>query len=1094
MSAILLGQKALENPFEIEDTEIIAKKEEREEREEKDEKEKIIEGKNKTYVISKTLGKGTFGKVKLAYNKDNKNEKYACKILLKSNIKDEDDYMRCKREMDILKKMHHVNVVRTYEIISTETTYYIFMDFCAKGELFNYIVEKQHLSEEKSAFFYYQLINGIEYIHKKGVCHRDLKPENLLLTEKNKLKIIDFGLSNYFKGNLLETPCGSPCYASPEMVMGNKYNGFCIDIWSSGIILYAMLCGYLPFEEMENDEYNEVLFRNIVECNVEYPSEFVTPVAKDLLCKILVKDPRKRITIEEIKLHNFYLLGELLYKQTFENMGSINDYLFLVDDKEKFIDYEDLKDKDIEEIVLNNNYLNLNDKILKKYQEYEKELELLNEKESNKKDKNKNKDKSRHKNDNNADLILEVKNSDNDRITTEKNENENENENNNITPISLSNTDKKKDKDNKKKDEKDTETKNNEKIEKTEKNKKNNSAEKEKQSNMVQKKEEIHEDTNAKEKDNKKKKEKKKSPKKAKSRELFESKDEQKKATIKQLSLETYHNIQIPINNHIEKKYKGNILQNSLKIKKSKTNKDEKSLKEYSIQDDYTNNNKNSNDINIKTQYLKTEIYPSNSKNKTKTKKSHYQCKLLNKKLVNNNKTAFDNILKSLQNKTNTTKSKTPKRYSAKKNIPIKQNSNQSNSTMRRKYCSYSPGIRKVSKDGMNIINNIDKNINFHRKTNNNNTIKKNTYNLLSDNVLKFFCNSNFYFNYENRNKNFKPNKKFVQKKNDKNTINNTNNINSIMNDNYFRTNNNIKSKNNDEKKLFQSSMNNPLNRKSFDYCLSSNTSKKKHLVVDKKINNNINNNNKNNFNYLLTNNFNIAKTTKNNISKKSFGNLKGNNYLNNLFSDNSKPILINTSHIRKNVCNTTTNDKTNQIINKKNNNSHNKTNSISNRKSKSKSKNKKNNILLNKKNNLYNKDNLDNNIIINVNFLKPNIIVDHQRASSRKTKNSRPALNPNMTTGAHNNHFITSKVERPVTESNFCSTVRNNYFNRSNKNKNNNNNFKNYNNNYKNIDMKQIKNSKEINQIIKSIQEMNKNQTTYNNINSNKKRMNTEI
>jgi 5'-AMP-activated protein kinase catalytic alpha subunit len=101
------------------------------------------------------------------------------------------------------------------------------------------------------------------------------------------------------------------------MVMGNKYNGFCIDIWSSGIILYAMLCGYLPFEEMENDEYNEVLFRNIVECNVEYPSEFVTPVAKDLLCKILVKDPRKRITIEEIKLHNFYLLGELLYKQTF---------------------------------------------------------------------------------------------------------------------------------------------------------------------------------------------------------------------------------------------------------------------------------------------------------------------------------------------------------------------------------------------------------------------------------------------------------------------------------------------------------------------------------------------------------------------------------------------------------------------------------------------------------------------------------------------------------------------------------------------------------------------------------------------------------
>ena len=148
MSAILLGQKPLENPFLLDE-------EPNNRNSPKDDKDQIIEGKNKTYIISKTLGKGTFGKVKLAYNKDNKNEKYACKILLKSNIKDEDDYMRCKREMDILKKMHHVNVVRTYEIISTETTYYIFMDFCSKGELFNYIVEKQHLSQEKSAFFYF---------------------------------------------------------------------------------------------------------------------------------------------------------------------------------------------------------------------------------------------------------------------------------------------------------------------------------------------------------------------------------------------------------------------------------------------------------------------------------------------------------------------------------------------------------------------------------------------------------------------------------------------------------------------------------------------------------------------------------------------------------------------------------------------------------------------------------------------------------------------------------------------------------------------------------------------------------------------------
>ena len=135
MSEKILHKKSLKNPLlpeEIETKQKIL---------EKHKKEKIIKGKNKSYVISKTIGKGTFGKVKLAHNIDNKKEKYACKILLKINIKDEDDKIRCKREMDILKKMHHVNVVRTYEIVSTESTYYIFMDYCAKGELFNYIVE-----------------------------------------------------------------------------------------------------------------------------------------------------------------------------------------------------------------------------------------------------------------------------------------------------------------------------------------------------------------------------------------------------------------------------------------------------------------------------------------------------------------------------------------------------------------------------------------------------------------------------------------------------------------------------------------------------------------------------------------------------------------------------------------------------------------------------------------------------------------------------------------------------------------------------------------------------------------------------------------
>ena len=1044
MSAILLGQKPLENPFLLE--------EETNNRNSKnDDKEQEIEGKNKTYIISKTLGKGTFGKVKLAYNKDNKNEKYACKILLKSNIKDEDDYMRCKREMDILKKMHHVNVVRTYEIISTETTYYIFMDFCSKGELFNYIVEKQHLSQELSAFFYYQLINGIEYIHNKGVCHRDLKPENLLLTEKNKLKIIDFGLSNYFKGNLLETPCGSPCYASPEMVMGNKYNGFCIDIWSSGIILYAMLCGYLPFEEMENDEYNEVLFRNIVECNVDYPNEFITPVAKDLLCKILVKDPKKRITIEEIKLHNFYLLGELLYRQTFENKGNMNEYMFFMDENEKFIEIEDLKDdNDANNIILEQHIINLDEKISKK-EEYsikegkkmeeekksDKMIKEVKEKENIDKDKNLKKEKEEKKSDlyeiiNMTPLKPEKKEENKNSISNNKNKTENNNETNNRENII--------DKIKQMIQEQNNKNINHEKEELNKKNIKNNIS--------------------------------KNSHKKSKSKDLSNPKEENKKHSNKQLSLETYHNIQIPTSIN-EKNYKENILQNSLNIKKYKTNKEEKSQKEYSVQEEYSNHNKNSNEINFKNQYLKTEICPTNSKHKTKTKKSHYQCKLLNKKFVNSNKIPFDNLLKSLQNKNNI-KNKTPKRFSTKKNMPVKQNSNQSNSITRKKYSSYSPGIRKISKNGNNVINSIEKNINFPRKNNNyplttHNNVK-NSYYFLQDNILKYLDSKFFYnnINNENKKKYFKANKKFV-KKNDGNIYNN---VNSINNDNYFRSNNNIKTKNNEEKKLLKNSVNNVLNIKSFEYCLSSNTSKKKHIKVDKKTNNDMNIIKSN----ILTNNFNLNKNSKNNVSKKSFSNLKGNNYINNIFSNNSKPILINSSHIRK---------KTETIRNKINKNTNNKIKTNSNKNSKSKSKNiKKNNLLSHKMNNIYNKDNIDNNIIINFNILKPNIILDHQRASSRKTKTNKFGLNSNIT---HSNNFISSKVERPITESNFCSTVRNNFFNRSSKNKY-------YNSNYKNIDLKQIKKSKEINQIIKSIQEVKKVQGNITNINNNKKRINTEF
>ena len=278
------------------------------------EKEKDIKIGN--YIIKKTLGKGTFAKVKLAIQLPEK-KKVAIKIIEKRKLQEEDDIIRLKREFEMLTQFNNPNVISVTEIFESDNAYFTVMEFCEGGELFNYIVENKVLSEEKAAFFYYQLINGLEYIHSLGIVHRDLKPENLLLTSEHILKIIDFGLSNYYTKNskqLLETPCGSPCYASPEMLSGEGYDGFKIDIWATGIILFAMLCGYLPFDHKDNNK----LFKKILECKINYPKNLSSD-SKDLIKKILVPNPRRRISIPEIKEHPFYLKG----KEIFENNFSI---------------------------------------------------------------------------------------------------------------------------------------------------------------------------------------------------------------------------------------------------------------------------------------------------------------------------------------------------------------------------------------------------------------------------------------------------------------------------------------------------------------------------------------------------------------------------------------------------------------------------------------------------------------------------------------------------------------------------------------------------------------------------------------------------
>jgi 5'-AMP-activated protein kinase, catalytic alpha subunit len=174
------------------------------------------------------------------------------------------------------------------------------MEYASGGELFDFIVKRKRLQEDQACKFMQQIISGVEYIHKVRICH--LKPENLLLDEQNNIKIVDFGLSNVYKENeTLKTACGSPCYAAPEMIAGKRYHGLNSDIWSCGIILYAMTCGYLPFEDPNTSK----LYKKILNCDFLIPG-FISKASKDLIKKVLNTDPTKRYTIAEIRAHEWY--------------------------------------------------------------------------------------------------------------------------------------------------------------------------------------------------------------------------------------------------------------------------------------------------------------------------------------------------------------------------------------------------------------------------------------------------------------------------------------------------------------------------------------------------------------------------------------------------------------------------------------------------------------------------------------------------------------------------------------------------------------------------------------------------------------------
>ncbi|KAH7279957.1 hypothetical protein KP509_37G045000 [Ceratopteris richardii] len=253
------------------------------------------------YQIGKAIGIGSFGKVRVAQHVST-GYKVAVKILSKRKIKMTNMEEKVTREIKILKLFMHPHIIRLYEAIDTPADIFLVMEHVNNGELFDYIVEKGRLSDDEARRFFQQIISGVEYCHRNMVVHRDLKPENLLLDSEYNVKIADFGLSNVmYDGHFLKTSCGSPNYAAPEVISGKLYAGPEVDVWSCGVILYALLCGSLPFD----DENIPNLFKKIKDGIYTLPSH-LSAGAKDLILRMLLVDPLKRITIPEIKQHPWF--------------------------------------------------------------------------------------------------------------------------------------------------------------------------------------------------------------------------------------------------------------------------------------------------------------------------------------------------------------------------------------------------------------------------------------------------------------------------------------------------------------------------------------------------------------------------------------------------------------------------------------------------------------------------------------------------------------------------------------------------------------------------------------------------------------------
>ncbi|XP_049574546.1 serine/threonine-protein kinase BRSK2 isoform X4 [Syngnathus scovelli] len=256
------------------------------------------------YRLEKTLGKGQTGLVKLGIHCVTC-QKVAIKIVNREKLS-ESVLMKVEREIAILKLIEHPHVLKLHDVYENKKYLYLVLEHVSGGELFDYLVKKGRLTPKEARKFFRQIISALDFCHSHSICHRDLKPENLLLDEKNNIRIADFGMASLQVGeSLLETSCGSPHYACPEVIRGEKYDGRKADAWSCGVILFALLVGALPFDD---DNLRNLLEK--VKLGVFHMPHFIPPECQNLLQGMIEVDASKRLTLEQIQKHTWYLAGK----------------------------------------------------------------------------------------------------------------------------------------------------------------------------------------------------------------------------------------------------------------------------------------------------------------------------------------------------------------------------------------------------------------------------------------------------------------------------------------------------------------------------------------------------------------------------------------------------------------------------------------------------------------------------------------------------------------------------------------------------------------------------------------------------------------